>query len=424
MGFTNMILKINFKNLLCKVALVVFVLLSLIKSLVLVIFKKWLIVYAIIGIILLLLTMKFIKSKGIKRKSSVFVSITLFTIFPLLVNNCNIKNGHFSDAFIYISTVYLILILVVHPLEVTDITVVKRLIVDFALVYAAFTWFSYLLPGLYLNTVVPLFSSADQTIMIQDFVNNNMLMGLTNHYSRNAYYITLGCMICCSDMIIYFKEYSKKYINVIILLFLFATLLLVGKRGHMMFLIISLTLTYCLSIKMSLTTFVKSIIKGLIIVLIVFAIVKMIPGTNNFFYRLFNSSNGDISTGRFEIYQRVWQLFKNNGYKAIGWGAFAKSTNYFYVGVHNDYLQLLCETGVIGLMVYVLSNFYNLIKTICLLKMRNIDRRYKSLMFLSVAFQIFFISYSITGVPHYDYEIFVVYLIFSAFPWIIKEGSM
>lgn len=85
-----------------------------------------------------------------------------------------------------------------------------------------------------------------------------------------------------------------------------------------------------------------------------------------------NTYGADISTGRFGRWKLAWDLFLMEPIKGIGWGRYV---NYFmgdqkssmvsvlinYKNTHNDYLNVLCETGIIGfILLYLplLINFY------------------------------------------------------------------
>lgn len=74
----------------------------------------------------------------------------------------------------------------------------------------------------------------------------------------------------------------------------------------------------------------------------------------------------DISSGRFGLWERAFSLFKENPIFGIGWGNYRKYISEIINGitevqignVHNNYLQLLCETGVVGFLCFTIPLFY------------------------------------------------------------------
>ena len=77
---------------------------------------------------------------------------------------------------------------------------------------------------------------------------------------------------------------------------------------------------------------------------------------------------------------------------------------YQYLNAHNVYLQLLCETGIIGFGLYMASISLTLYKTIKNAKrIMLLDEYYlRYAVIFSLVFQLFYIIYSFTGNCLYD----------------------
>ena len=83
------------------------------------------------------------------------------------------------------------------------------------------------------------------------------------------------------------------------------------------------------------------------------------------------NSSVDISSGRTMLWSRAFSLFKEHPVFGIGWGNFRNhltdTFNVFNDGqlsnAHNNYLQLLCETGIVGFLLFVIPLFYILYRT-------------------------------------------------------------
>jgi len=115
-------------------------------------------------------------------------------------------------------------------------------------------------------------------------------------------------------------------------------------------------------------------------------------------------SNVDISTGRLRLWKIAWKLFKEHPLFGIGWGNFS---NYVPTGmqsghenifelrnVHNCYLQLLCETGVTGFLIFVTPLIYVLGRSIKMVRSYKTDpeKRYQTILASTcTGYQLFFL---------------------------------
>ena len=103
--------------------------------------------------------------------------------------------------------------------------------------------------------------------------------------------------------------------------------------------------------------------------IVLFFIPKDLVSDNRLIQMLVDLKNGrDFSNGRFALYGVAFALFLKNPIFGIGWGEFANyailTGNTRVRNVHCVYLQLLCETGIVGLTVILSSILYNYISSI------------------------------------------------------------
>ncbi|MDY5648766.1 MAG: O-antigen ligase family protein, partial [Lachnospiraceae bacterium] len=83
--------------------------------------------------------------------------------------------------------------------------------------------------------------------------------------------------------------------------------------------------------------------------------------------------SGDTNTflsGREVIYLKAWELFLENPILGTGWYTFPELTSGLLavdIDAHNIFLQLLCETGIVGFSIFMIWFIVNLYKTIRLL---------------------------------------------------------
>ena len=108
-------------------------------------------------------------------------------------------------------------------------------------------------------------------------------------------------------------------------------------------------------------------------------------------------------------------MFGRHSLVGIGWGQYVNQGGWFW-NIHNIYIQLLVETGIIGFIIYCGWFLFHLVRTWSMYsKMRVNPEDYMNkdycLMNFSLAMQIFFLLYGFTGNPLYDREMFVPYFI-------------
>ncbi|MDU2674034.1 MAG: O-antigen ligase family protein [Clostridium sp.] len=354
----------------------------------------------------------FYSRKRIKNNRPFYICCIL-CMMPFFVKNAYIEDGYYSNIIFYVGSILFCICLSFNKLKEENVLFLFRLFFIFAILTSIVTWISFYLPNVFDKVFLSMLPTSDQVIARNDFFNQGMKMGLTNHYSRNAFYIILGIL---SSIYLSNKGNNKKYMFFII--FFLATMFMIGKRAHFLFLILSFFIAYIIYNRISFNKIIKLIFYIIVFIIGVILLMRIIPSEYNIISRLFTNDGHDISTGRFEIYENIWTLYKLNNYNPIGWGGFTRSTNYFFAGAHNDYLQLLCETGWSGLLIVLGSNLYLFIRSI---KFGRKEKKY-NIYFVILLYNIFFLLYSFTGLPHYDLETILIYFMLNCFLWNYKVG--
>lgn len=390
--------KINIRNLCINLSLLIFVLISTVRTYLDSFFstKMAMILYAF-AIVLLLIVL--IKQRKIKLKNNKFVILCFFMFIPSIYNNAYIQNDRLLQYLYYILTVIYVIFLYFCDIRKNNIEFCLNLFILFSLLTSFVTWISFINPDIYISKFIPLLPIGNQDEVYRNFVYNNNRMGLTTHYSRNAFFIVLGII----SLLYYYlsKKNKRAFLGIV---FLFITLLVVGKRGHLIFILISLIISYFIHYRVNYKTVMKFCIGIVAFILFVILCTKYIPGTQLAFQRIFENENDDISNGRIEMYQDIFNQFKENNYIPLGWGQYAKSTDYVHPGVHNDYIQILCETGLIGFIFIIGTNIVILIKAI-----KYSQKTSSAISFVILVYNVFYLIYSLTGLPHFDFETYMFY---------------
>ncbi|MDP4276046.1 MAG: O-antigen ligase family protein [Bacteroidota bacterium] len=141
--------------------------------------------------------------------------------------------------------------------------------------------------------------------------------------------------------------------------------------------------------------------------------------TNNFILNRFVSMQSDEGSGRLDIYKTVWKKFEDKSLedKLIGSGqnsVLAASTTVEGTGVsaHNDFLEVLFDFGIVGLIIYL---YIILLLIRRLFYLRHIDDRFFQANY--AAFLIFIVMSSVSHLI--IYPTFFAYL---AMIWAMTEG--
>src|SRR5690606_28154579 len=100
------------------------------------------------------------------------------------------------------------------------------------------------------------------------YMTNELYAGITDQIGRNAFYISVGISILYSTIVIKNKNISKKNIFLILLSISLLSLLLTGKRGHLVANIFSMLFVTSVYTKIKGKSVVLKILMALIAVII------------------------------------------------------------------------------------------------------------------------------------------------------------
>lgn len=389
--------KININSTIIYVSFLLFFLVAVARPFISATFGNTFILFIYLVAIFLLVIL-LIGKKIISNMAGILPLVLLATLFISLYKNAYIEDGNLQNYLIFVLSIIYFILLSFVKVDEKKISFLLTLFSIFAIFTSCVSIFSAIFPNLYIKYIIPLFPKENHSNILLNFEFCNEKMGLSTNYSRNAFYIIIGLFI---NVYKYIK--NKKQVNLLSIVMLSITLLIIGKRSTFLFGIISIALSYFICNKKSLKTYLKFFALMILAISCFFLIIKIFPLANYLVERFTVYSNSDFSNGRTEIYNDAWKLFKENSYIPIGWGQYAKSTNYTHPGVHNDYLQILCETGILGLIIIVGGDIIFLIKAIAL------SKKNKEISYLCLSSIIFYILYSMLELPHYDIETYMFY---------------
>lgn len=301
----------------------------------------------------------------------------------------------------------------------------------FSMINVVVNIINLLYPEIYFGILRFVFDDVLMENFMINYSRDQYLCGLSDHYSRNAYFCVGGCLVALAYL--WGNNYKNKWM-LIVLLSNMLMLLRIGKRGHLLFLMASAIWTYIMLGK-KLPQKIIRLLKFLLVVVLGCAfIIEFVPSVGFVFERIQESTQGDYSTGRFELWRTAYEFFLEEPLWGKGYGYFSTNVfNYtigvFFSGVHNDYLQWLCELGIVGGMFNMVSAALTYLLSLKVLKELMENKSAESAneivaILWSVLFQTFILLYSLTGLPHYDYEVNIIYYISMAVPYFIISKNV
>ena len=285
----------------------------------------------------------------------------------------------------------------------------------FSCIHMIFSLISFFLPSIFNNIILKVLPN-NLSLNISRFMSKGLYPGITDQIGRNAFYITIGISIVFSELLAFGKSKSRY----IILMLLFLTLLLTGKRGHLVANFMSILFVSSVYSKINGKNIILNLLKILLSILTVFVVmINIFPESAAPIVRFIERIGGDLTSGRIFLYKKAIELFEQK--PLFGWGP-GVFNNMFETGTHNLYLQLLCENGMVGFTLFcsilVINLTYSLKKVKQNFSIQN--KNYDYYLIFSLYIQIFYIVYGLTGNPLNDGFILLLYLIASSIQHTLK----
>lgn len=373
-----------------------------------------------IGLFFILLSF-YMQAKEIKirKKNMEYILAVLLITFIYVFRNKQLSINILS------STTYFFAILLLFLLQFSDkwIEIPYKIINLFTYEHLIGTYFVFLFPDIYKKIVLPIFKSSSGYADLINQVNANMNAGFTGNYGINALYLTIGFITMFSRCIA-IRKFKRK--DIILLVFTFLGIVLTVKRGPLIFGIITIIIEYILVNKEKIPSKIfKLSISIILIAIFMISASSTIPSISHIYDRIFNSS--DVLNGRERLYSLAISLFNEHTFFGIGWGNFKYYYSLYYntselLNVHNVYLQLLCETGIIGTIVIVFFMLKSAIKSYRMQK-SGLFEKYNVELATSFALQLFVILIGISSTPLYGIEALYIYIISCIIPYSISFNN-
>lgn len=247
--------------------------------------------------------------------------------------------------------------------------------------------------------------------------------GVSAHYSQNGIFIALFLMTMAADFLLSRekkRKFRKKYPQILFILLGFTAFFLNGKRGPLIWMLISIGITASIISKNKGATIWKALFAAILALGVLQLMSESVPQIQLVLNRLSTIGSDDSSYERMEMWKMAFEYFKKSPIFGIGFmnfrGLYASNlsrlfssghvdASYKRLDAHNVYIQMLCETGLVGVSIYLNALRSTLQITIKLMGEARFDSEQRKALLFSVIVQLFFIFYSLSGNCLYDFTI-------------------
>lgn len=229
----------------------------------------------------------------------------------------------------------------------------------------------------------------------------NAYSGIAFEKADAAYYMLLGiCALCAT----YKRDHSLKISQWLTGVLFIACIFLTGKRMLLLCAIAVILISF--SIMSDNNKLIKVIGIAILAIITVIVLSNFVPAINNMLNRFGQASSGNDSAllERYIKWENAFTLFKSHLFLGTGYSSYNVATqeigyqaSFF---VHNIYIQLLSDTGIIGFIGFILFSAINMFRTWRFLYRRRgsqDNRRESYVLTFGLTIQALILIYGISG---------------------------
>ncbi|MGO4972119.1 O-antigen ligase family protein [[Clostridium] aminophilum] len=281
-----------------------------------------------------------------------------------------------------------ILYVIVSRPDQNDVRVSMKILASLALTLSVYAIAIGVYPNFYYNFISRLLPQSTRELIERGFrYHYGIYVGRESFVV--SYFAFFGIVISLNTLMISGQRAKGRIRHIMMVLVCIIAIVMQNRKAELLMTAIVVLILFFSNVnKTSLNKKVKRLIAFALIVIVFLAFGSYLLENGYLsryetFFALLQNGGGsrsvDISTGRFIIWARAWKLFKNNPIIGIGWGNFSLYMTDYYnsvtgvqvANVHNDYLQLLCETGIVGFLCFTLPMLYILSRTLKCIRQQN-----------------------------------------------------
>lgn len=234
--------------------------------------------------------------------------------------------------------------------------------------------------------------------------------GLLGDYQAGGMMMSIACIL---NIIDYYRS-DHKSTHLLLTLLTAVALLLTGKRAFALIVFAAVFVVYLFASKDK-----KSLFRVLLMVALIafvgFAAYSFTDIGKSGLERFLLLTGDDkfvAMSGRNLLWNAAWTTFIEHPQLGIGFGSFEKWYAVYYSAnrgaaylPHNIYYGMLAETGIVGTTLFILMFVWGIISTLRVLikaRKKNLDVGFDYVLVTSLALQLWFVVYGLTGNGIYD----------------------
>ena len=337
----------------------------------------------------------------------------LFVLATLTSVSKGITTEWIKDISVLLSFV---LICISFPYDKLDIEKMLKAIYRFGLMVAIFVLLDNL-TGLFRNTLIGIYSETARNNKLFNYASG----GIFSNASMAGCYIVAGAVAFVTLLRIQRKKMIS--LDAVVISIFSISFILLQKRAFILAIILSVVCIWLMKTvfnmkRVALFSPRKMIRTLLILIILITGLVFLYQkveylnvAVNNYLARFF--TNDTTLSGRTLLYDLAFRLYRQSPIVGVGWSRYREYTNGIFgaaytstYDVHNVYIQLLCETGIIGLAFFIVAIIVIIVNGIKTYKsvLKANDLESTVILEFGLFSQLFFICYCMSGNPLYDYQ--------------------
>lgn len=250
-----------------------------------------------------------------------------------------------------------------------------KLLYVFSIAFSIYSILMFISPNIYQNMVRPIISASSveyNAALIRD--GYGVALGANVAYID--YMVAVGIVFSISCILNQYRFIRSRVMQFGGMIISLMGMLCVNRKGELLGVIIAVFVLYRVQMKKSDRKAKKRMRRIAFVSLAAAAVAIAYLALHGYlvrYYLFFNKISRnlshdrvDISSGRLYIWRYALELFRENPILGIGWEQFSADIpayNIDTVKVHNNFIQLLCETGIIGFLLIAIPMLALLVLT-------------------------------------------------------------